>query len=179
MTTVGMIGHSSRTSAAPRWTPTGIAFNAGSSVGRRWAEPLAASGQLHDRHWAGSHGRRQQRPRAALSGFDGGEGRYLPEAFFDRCELTRKSFSRRVRTAASESPQGASGSDFRVEAERVSGAGRAELRIRFSRRVFGPGSDFSTVPDPRIRIFASIFGAKRFFDRRPFDAKFRAVENAL
>ena len=34
-------------------------FNAGSSVGRRWAEPLAASGQLHGRHWAGSHGRRQ------------------------------------------------------------------------------------------------------------------------
>ena len=33
-------------------------FNAGSSVGRRWAEPLAASGQLHGRHWAGSHGRR-------------------------------------------------------------------------------------------------------------------------
>ena len=34
-------------------------FNAGSSVGRRWAELLAASGQLHGRHWAGSHGRRQ------------------------------------------------------------------------------------------------------------------------
>ena len=33
-------------------------FNAGSSVGRRWAELLAASGQLHGRHWAGSHGRR-------------------------------------------------------------------------------------------------------------------------
>ena len=25
--------------------------NAGSSVGRRWAKPLAASGQLHGRHW--------------------------------------------------------------------------------------------------------------------------------
>ena len=36
-------------------------FNAGNSVGRRWAEPLAASGQLHGRHWAGSHGRRQMR----------------------------------------------------------------------------------------------------------------------
>ena len=34
-------------------------FNAGSPVGRRWAEPLAASGHLHGRHWAGSHGRRQ------------------------------------------------------------------------------------------------------------------------
>ena len=34
-------------------------FNAGSSVGRRWAKLLAASGQLHGRHWAGSHGRRQ------------------------------------------------------------------------------------------------------------------------
>ena len=33
-------------------------FNAGSSVGRRWAKLLAASGQLHGRHWAGSHGRR-------------------------------------------------------------------------------------------------------------------------
>ena len=33
-------------------------FNAGSSVGRRWAEPLAASRPLHGRHWAGSHGRR-------------------------------------------------------------------------------------------------------------------------
>ena len=33
-------------------------FNAGSSVGRRWAKPLTASGQLHGRHWAGSHGRR-------------------------------------------------------------------------------------------------------------------------
>ena len=33
-------------------------FNAGSSVGRRWAKPLAASGQLHGHHWAGSHGRR-------------------------------------------------------------------------------------------------------------------------
>ena len=38
-------------------------FNAGSSVGRRWAEPLAASGQLHGRHWAGSHGRRQGCPK--------------------------------------------------------------------------------------------------------------------
>ena len=37
-------------------------FDAGSSVGRRWAEPLAAGGQLHGRRWAGSHGRRQQRP---------------------------------------------------------------------------------------------------------------------
>ncbi len=35
-------------------------FNAGSSVGRRWAKLLAASGQLHGRHWAGSHGRRQR-----------------------------------------------------------------------------------------------------------------------
>ena len=35
-------------------------FNAGSSVGRHWAELLAASGQLHGRHWAGSHGRRQE-----------------------------------------------------------------------------------------------------------------------
>ena len=33
-------------------------FNAGSSVGRRWAKPLTASGQLHGHHWAGSHGRR-------------------------------------------------------------------------------------------------------------------------
>ena len=30
----------------------------GSSVGRPWAKPLAASGQPHGRHWAGSHGRR-------------------------------------------------------------------------------------------------------------------------
>ena len=36
-------------------------FNVGSSVGRRWAKPLAASGQLHGRHWAGSHGRRHRR----------------------------------------------------------------------------------------------------------------------
>ena len=34
-------------------------FNAGNPVGRRWAEPLAASGQLHGHQWAGSHGRRQ------------------------------------------------------------------------------------------------------------------------
>ena len=46
-------------------------FNAGSLVGRRWAEPLAASGQLHGRHWAGSHGRRQAafaQVRTSLSG---------------------------------------------------------------------------------------------------------------
>ena len=36
--------------------------SAGSSVGRRWAELLAASGQLHGRHRAGSHGRRQNVP---------------------------------------------------------------------------------------------------------------------
>ena len=42
-------------------------FNAGSSVGRRWAELLAASGQLHGRHWAGSHGRRP-RPRTGPLG---------------------------------------------------------------------------------------------------------------
>ena len=40
-------------------------FNAGSSVGRRWAELLAASGQLHGRHWAGSHGRRHWTTQAA------------------------------------------------------------------------------------------------------------------
>ena len=40
-------------------------FNAGSSVGRRWAKPLAASGQLHGRHWAGSHGRRQPETSSA------------------------------------------------------------------------------------------------------------------
>ena len=33
-------------------------FNAGNSVDRRWAEPLAASGQLHGHHRAASHGRR-------------------------------------------------------------------------------------------------------------------------
>ena len=41
--------------------------NAGSSVGRRWAELLAASGQLHGRHWAGSHGRRHCRNEAAFA----------------------------------------------------------------------------------------------------------------
>ena len=33
-------------------------FNADNSVSRHWKELLAASGQLHGRHWAGSHGRR-------------------------------------------------------------------------------------------------------------------------
>ena len=38
--------------------------NAGRTVGHRWAVLLAASGQLPDRHWAGSRGRRHtSRPR--------------------------------------------------------------------------------------------------------------------
>ena len=53
-------GHSGRRSTPHRWTPAGTDFNAGKTDGRRWAVLLAASGQLHDRHWAGSHGRRHR-----------------------------------------------------------------------------------------------------------------------
>ena len=41
------------------WTPTGVDINEGRTSGRPWAVLLAASGQLHGRQWAGSHGRRQ------------------------------------------------------------------------------------------------------------------------
>ncbi len=63
-------------------------FNAGSSVGRRWAEPSAASGQLHGRHWAGSHGRRQRAtsraPRAKL--------RFAAAALADASGTARRSW---------------------------------------------------------------------------------------
>ena len=53
----------------------GTNFNEGRTAGRPWAEVLAASGQLHDRHWAGSHGCRQgpsaSGPRVFLAN-DGG-----------------------------------------------------------------------------------------------------------
>ena len=41
-------------------------FNAGDSVGRRGAEPLAAGGQLHGRRWEGSDGRRHMRIRRRI-----------------------------------------------------------------------------------------------------------------
>ena len=81
MVTVVVTGHSSSRSTPPRWTPTGKRTSTRAVLfGRRWAKPLAASGQLHGRHWARSHGRRHPAKHGSrgltgktpVSGFNGG-----------------------------------------------------------------------------------------------------------
>ena len=77
-------------------------FNAGSSVGRRWAEPLAASGQLHGRHWAGSHGRRQRNSwRSVLC-----QRSTFPVVVGERgaVKMWRVPFSRQIRSKSTSPP---------------------------------------------------------------------------
>jgi hypothetical protein len=61
------LAHSTREGHLRRGSPPRgrTDINAGNSVDRQWAEPMATSGHIHDRLRAGSHGRRQPTfPRA-------------------------------------------------------------------------------------------------------------------
>ena len=171
MTTVGMTGHSSRTSAAPRWTPTGIAFNAGSPGGRRWAGLLAAGGQLHGRRWAVSHGR-QQRPRAALSGFDGGEAETPGEHFSTVPTRRENRISRRVRPASAESFERAQEHIFASKRSRAPARAVKSRKFDFRVEFWGPNPIFRPFQTPRSG-FSRRFSRPNDFSVEALDAKIR------
>ena len=144
MATVAMTGLSSRTRAAPRWTPTGDRLQRGQScwpplgrtVGCRRAAAWPPLGRI-------SHGRGQPRSRAALSGLDGGEGRDPRRAFFDRFNSTRKSIFASSAAGRRREPREGPETDFRVEAKPGSGGGPRRR----------PKSIFASSSEPRIRFF--------------------------